>query len=413
MNSLNDPLPPDAPSGPDASTGLPDAASGAGHGPGPGFAKADAGEETRAENPDKSPPFTPVIPVNAKWGRAAVEAGALRQGGPGSAEDSSGSAANPAGKSFPPGASGGAPPGGSWIWLPGGFAPQKTWRKRHPVLFFGGVLLLLALVFGIGRFSMRESPFSGPRIAVVNVEGVILDAGDIVAWLEKVRKEAAYRGAIVRINSPGGAVGPSQEIYAAVKRLARTKPVVASMGALAASGGYYAALGADEIFAGPSTLTASIGVRIQIANFSGLMHTVGIAEKTLTTGKLKDAGSAWREMNPEEEAYLRALIADMYEEFINTVAGERELPLERVRELADGRAMTGRQALEAGLVDTLGDFTAAVQEIRERCGMADDSLPLVQGPEKPGSLLGDLVRSAINTFLEHKAASEQPLFLYY
>lgn len=357
-------------------------------------------------------PADPSCRINPRWGSAAAGIAAERcatgRGG------GSGHAAPPSGPgegSGPAHPGGFAPRGGSWVWLPGGFAPERPWSERHPVLFWGGVLLLLLLVFCWGRFSSQFTGARGPSLAVIEVEGMILDATDTVSWIEDVRKDSSCLGAVVRINSPGGAVGPSQEIYAALKRLSESKPVVASMGALGASGGYYVALGADTIFANPSTLTASIGVKMQVPNFEGLMHTLGVSETTLTTGRLKDAGSSWRDMKPEEEAYLRGLIEDMYEEFIAAVARERNLPLADVRPLADGRAMTGRQAHAVRLVDELGDFYAAVETLKERC-KAEDDIPLVQAPEKPVSLLVRLMESTMNAFLERKAAAEQPVFLY-
>jgi protease-4 len=290
---------------------------------------------------------------------------------------------------------------------------KQPWRKRHPILFWGGILLLFALTFGGGRMSEKKMSDSGPRLAVVQVEGVILDAEDIVAFMEKVRKDSTFKGAILRINSPGGAVGPSQEMYAAVKRLAQAKPVVASMSSVAASGGYYVALGANRVIAGPSSLTASIGVKMQVPNIEALMRTIGISEITLTTGKLKDAGSTWRDMEPEEEAYFKALITDMYEEFIDTVAKERKLTPEQVRTVADGRVMTGRQALEAGLVDELGDFYAAVNKAKELAGIAAmEEIALVKGPEKKKTLLTRLIGSVLHTLREESGAAQLPVFMY-
>lgn len=300
---------------------------------------------------------------------------------------------------------------GVWVWLPQGPGPKVPWSKRHPVLFWGGIIVLLGLAFAWGRVHGTSS-FTGPKIAVINIEGMILDSGPTVAWMEKIRKDPGYKGAVVRINSPGGAVGPSQELYAGIKRLAASKPVAASMGALAASGGYYVALGADELFAGPSTLTASIGVKMQLPNIEGLMRTIGVSEKTLSTGRLKDAGNAWREMSPEEEAYFRSILNDMFDEFVGTVAKERKMPLTEVRKLADGRAMTGRQALEAGLVDTLGDFHAALESVRERSNLAPGEAVLEEGPEKPASMLTDLLKSVLETAIGHSASVEQPLFMY-
>ncbi len=343
----------------------------AGQAPGPGFAGA---------------------PVNPRWGRA---------GGTGVAYSSRGAGTPPGGA------------GGAWVWLPEGMQPPKSWRKRHPILFWGSCILILLIIFSWGRMSVEDGPLTGPRIAVINLEGVILDATATVNWIEKIRKDATIKGAVLRINSPGGAVGPSQEIFAAVKRLDAVKPVIASMGALAASGGYYAALGAREIYASPSTLTASIGVKMQVPNFGELMKTIGISEQTLTTGKLKDAGSSWRPMTPDEESYLRALLTDMYEEFIQTVARERELPLDVVRQLADGRAMTGRQALEAELVDTLGDQYEALRHVMRLCNLPESpQTKIVEGPEKPASMFRELVSGILDIGLEQKRRAEQPVFMY-
>ena len=353
------------------------------------------GEKQRAESAQagrSSDPAGPP-PINPRWGNAAGTGVAYSSGGAGT----------------PPGGAGGA-----WVWLPEGMKPPKSWPKRHPILFWGACILILVAVFNWGRRSVDEGPLVGPRIAVINVEGIILDASATVAWIEKVRRDPSIKGAILRVNSPGGAVGPSQEIYAAVKRLDETKPVIASMGALAASGGYYVSLGARQIYASPSSLTASIGVKMQVPNFGSLMKTIGISEMTLATGKLKDAGSSWRPMTPEEESYLRGLIGDMYDQFLQTVSKERALPLDEVRRLADGRAMTGRQAVEAKLVDALGDQYEALRRVLALCGLEESpQLKLVEGPEKPGtSLLKELISGVLDIGLEYKNKAEQPVFMY-
>lgn len=338
---------------------------------------------------------------NPKWGKAVAGGDTGFAAAVGNRE-----AQNSGQGMFPPGP-------GAWAWLPHGLEVRKPWRKRHPVIFWSAIGFVLAMVFLWGRMSGGEDTIMGPKLAVITVDGMILDGTEVVAWIEKVRLDPDYKGAVLRINSPGGAVGPSQEIFAAVKRLAKDKPVVASMGALAASGGYYIALGAEEIYASPSTLTASIGVKMQIPNIEELMRTVGISEKTLTTGSLKDAGTSWRDMLPEEEAYFRALIGDMFDEFIETVARERDMPLEKVRQIADGRAMTGRQALEAELIDALGDLHDAGQSLRERCGISDEkSVKWVNGPEKKVPFLQELVDSAMNALWRQSVSASQPVFIY-
>mgnify|MGYP003587987707 CR=1 FL=1 len=355
--------------------------------------RARAGQRSDASRSSASAGPAGAPPINPRWGSAAGTGVTYSSGGAGT----------------PPGGAGGA-----WVWLPEGMKPPKSWPKRHPILFWGACIVILMAVFTWGRKSVEDGPLVGPRIAVINVEGIIMDASATVAWIEKVRRDPSIKGAILRVNSPGGAVGPSQEIYAAVKRLDETKPVVASMGALAASGGYYVSLGARQIYASPSTLTASIGVKMQMPNFEGLMKSIGISEMTLTTGKLKDAGSSWRPMTPEEESYLRNLIGDMYEQFIQTVSQERALPLDAVRQLADGRAMTGRQAVEVKLVDTLGDQYEALRRVLDLCGLEESpQLKLVEGPEKPGaSLLKELISGVLDIGMEYKNKAEQPVFMY-
>lgn len=310
--------------------------------------------------------------------------------------------------------SGGTPPGGgAWVWLPQGMEPRRSWPRRHPVLFWGGIVLILLLIFNAGRISTFDVAPKGPKIAVINVEGVIMDSTSIVKWIQQVAADDAYKGALVKINSPGGGVGPSQEIYAALKRLDKKKPVVASMGSIAASGGYYAALGAREIYAGPSTLTGSIGVKMQVPNVEGLMRTLGLSEKTLVSGAYKDAGSAWRQMLPEEEEYFYGILDDMYEEFVGAITLERKISMEAMEHVANGKAMTGRQAKLLKLVDTLGDQHDALQRLKELCGMEANASPvIVEGPKKKEDYLKELLLSMFSTLLEQKSAAEQPMFLY-
>lgn len=301
----------------------------------------------------------------------------------------------------------------SRVWQGYPAMPPQKWRKRHPVLFWGGILLGILLCIGFARRAIEKSPLGSPKLGIVHVDNIILQSAPVVDWIEELRLDPTVRGVLLRINSPGGAVEPSEEIYMAVARLAKDKPVVASMGAVAASGGYYVALGAGEIVAGPSTLTASIGVKLQVPNAEGLMRMIGLSSKTLATGALKDAGTPFRDMTSEEEAYFQALIADMYDGFVSTVAERRKLPREKVLALADGRAMTGRQALQAGLVDYLGDAHAALERLRERCELPASPPPtILEGPEKPASLLKELVGEILLWQQEQQAGTGQVRFMY-
>ncbi len=243
-------------------------------------------------------------------------------------------------------------------------------RKRRPFLFCFLLLLgLLAVVMLISAalgYAENKGMF-GKRLGLIRIEGFIGDAEKVASWAGKLQRDDSVAGVLLRIDSPGGAVAPSQEMHAAVKRLAAVKPVIVSMGTAAASGGYYIAVAGHEIFASPSTLTGSIGVRMQLANVQGLMQTLGVKSESMATGKFKTTGSPFQPLTDDERKYLDALLGDMQQEFVRTVAEGRKLPLETVAALADGRAFTGHQALALKLVDRLGDREAAYLRLAEIC----------------------------------------------
>ena len=204
--------------------------------------------------------------------------------------------------------------------------------------------MLGVLVFG----EPGVPSLGGNRVAVVEVEGLIVDADRLVRELGDHGEDPSIRAVVVRIQSPGGVVGPTQEIHDAIQRLrAEGKPVVASMGSVAASGGYYLAAAATRIVANPGTLTGSIGVILQLAEIEGLLRKVGVRYEVIKSGRFKDAGSFARAMTPEERAVLQAVLDDMHDQFVTAVAEGRRLPKERVRALADGRVYSGRMAKEA------------------------------------------------------------------
>jgi len=222
----------------------------------------------------------------------------------------------------------------------------------------------------------------GPAVAIVRVEGVIASgappvdpfsaptgaySGAVVDHLVQAEEDPNVNAAVLRVDSPGGSVVGSDEIYQQV--LAMTKPVVVSMGELAASGGYYVSAPANEIFANPGTLTGSIGVISQFINIGGLLEEYGVEVTTVKSGEFKDIGSLFRSMSDEEMASWQAIIDETYEEFVQIVAAGRELPVAEVKDLADGRIYTGRQALELGLVDQLGNLSAAVEAAAELGGI--------------------------------------------
>lgn len=221
--------------------------------------------------------------------------------------------------------------------------------------------------------------FAKPKIGLVHVEGMIVDATDTLNWIRRLREDSSVKGILVRVNSPGGVVGPSQELHRGLERAAREKPVVVSMAAVAASGGYYIAAAGHKIMANPGTLTGSIGVKLELTNLQGLMEKLGISRESLGSGQFKATGSSFKELTPAERAYLQAVIMDMHSQFVRDVARGRNMTLEQVEVLADGRIMTGLQALEHGLVDVLGGQEEAVELLRELAGIKE-KVELIEDP---------------------------------
>ena len=232
----------------------------------------------------------------------------------------------------------------------------------------------------------------GNRIALVEVAGLIVDADRVVRELGDYGEDPSIRAIVVRIQSPGGVVGPTQEIHDAILRVRNQgKPVVASMGSVAASGGYYLAAAATRIIANPGTLTGSIGVIMQLAEIEGLLRKVGVRYEVIKAGRFKDSASFARPMTPEERAVLQAVLDDMHDQFVTAIAEGRRLGKDRVRALADGRVYSGRMAKDLGLVDALGGLDEAIRLAGELGGVPGK--PRVVRPRRPWRLLdlADLV----------------------
>lgn len=279
--------------------------------------------------------------------------------------------------------------------------PSMKFSARHP-LVFGFLLIFLAVILLTGSMYVFASLFfsdkrpgwltNGDKIGVVNVSGMIASSRAITAWIDTLHKDDKVKGVIIRVNSPGGVVGPSQEIFQAVRRIARDKPTIASMGAVAASGGYYVAAGASEIWANPGTLTASIGVKVKLTDVGEMMQKLGIREQTITSGSLKNAGTMFRPMTVEEKQYFQELANDLHGQFIADIAASRHMDPATIRPLADGRAMTGKQALAAGLVDKLGGFEDAVRGLKKGLGITRE-IVLLEGPPVKKPLLSRILTS--------------------
>jgi protease-4 len=223
------------------------------------------------------------------------------------------------------------------------------------------------------------------RIGVIPIEGVISSelSERTVRQLTKYRDDASIKAIILRIDSPGGGVASSQEIYEEVRRVrSGGKLVVASLGSIAASGGYYVACVADRIFANAGTVTGSIGVIVQLANAEELLRKVGVASTVITSGPFKDSGNPTRTLRPEERQVFQALVDDVYQQFVEAVAQGRNLPLDEVRQAADGRIYTGRQAKDLHLVDELGSLQDAITYVASTIGIVGKPKLVQEGKER-------------------------------
>ncbi len=235
-----------------------------------------------------------------------------------------------------------------------------------------GILSTLFLVFVVMVFSIMYYVFhddeneevasgSNGTIALIELKEPIVSSENTVRLFKKYRANSAVKAIVFRVESPGGGVAASQEIYEEVKKTRDSgKPVVVSMGAMAASGGYYVSCGANKIVANPGTITGSIGVISQFMHFNQLLDKIGVSSTTIKSGKLKDAGSPMRAPTEEDRKYFQEMIDDVYGQFVAVVSNERKLPLDLVKTLADGRVYTGKRAYELGLVDTLGTYEDAI-----------------------------------------------------
>jgi protease-4 len=242
--------------------------------------------------------------------------------------------------------------------------------KKACIILSITLLVLLVLSLALALFQ-KNIPLKD-KVALVRVEGPIMDSMDLVDEIKEYVEDRSIKAIILRIDSPGGAVGPSQEIYEEVKKASEEKHVVASMGSIAASGGYYIASPADVIFANPGTLTGSIGVIMEIPNVEGLMTKIGIKTEVIKSGRHKDMASAFRKMEKEDRDILQGVLDNVHEQFIRAVAEGRKLTVEEIRPIADGRIFTGEQAKELKLIDELGTLQNAVKKAGELAGISGE-----------------------------------------
>ncbi len=284
-----------------------------------------------------------------------------------------------------------------------------AFTTRHP-FFTGfifmsmfGVIFFAGLSYLITKVASQSDPFltrTADGIGVIDVKGMITDTEGLLRNIQLFRQEETIKAVVIRIDSPGGAVGASQELFTEIKRLGRDKPVVASLGSVAASGGFYAAIGADKIVASPGTLTGSMGVIMKFPNLEEIFQKIGYRSETIKSGKFKDIGATDRTITPEERALLQDVIDTVHRQFITDIAESRALTVAEVTKVADGRIFSGEQAKELGLIDELGNFNDAILLAAKLAEMDTSSFPeLVYPPKDAVGFLSTLLSTTkLNLF---------------
>ena len=278
-------------------------------------------------------------------------------------------------------------------------------RKKSPLakklLFLALILLALVGISSITSEWVQQGTKN--RIGIVDITGLISDSQYIVNQVKKFRQDKRIRGIILRIDSPGGAVGPSQEIYDEVLKTRESgKTIYASMGALAASGGYYIASAAERIFANPGTLTGSIGVIMAFSNAKGLMEKIGLQPEIIKAGEYKDIGSPARAMTQKERNLLQSVVTDVHQQFIEAVASGRDISVAEVTKIADGRILTGRQAYSLNLVDQMGGLQVSIDQLAHKVGIIGSPKIIKETPRV--GFLEWVLKSTLNQSLINRSS---------
>ncbi len=283
--------------------------------------------------------------------------------------------------------------------------------RRHPYLYFvitfSGIAAVTVIVLaGLAVFGLRGCSYpaigkmGGGKVGVVEINGVIVDAAVAIGQIKSFREDDSIKAIVIRINSPGGGVGPSQEICREVQKTVKLKKVVASMGAVAASGGYYVAAGTSGIMANPGTITGSIGVIMGFTNFQKLLDKIGLTPVIVKSGEYKDTGSPSRQMTSAEKKLLQDVVDTIHGQFVTAIANGRSLEMEKVESIADGRIFSGEKAIEIGLVDRLGNFEDAI-EWAGRLGGIKGKVTAVYAKEKKLPLIKYITgSSSIRSLIE-------------
>jgi protease-4 len=266
-------------------------------------------------------------------------------------------------------------------------------------LFLAGISLLISSL--ISQSPKTDIFTKKDGVGIIELKGLIVSSEQILKHLTELRNSPNVKSIVLRIDSPGGAVGASQEIYTEVKRTSEVKPVVASMGSMGASGGYYAALGADNIIANPGTMTGSIGVIVKFPNLESLFEKIGYKSEVIKSGPLKDVGASNRPLSDEERNLMQDLIDNVYTQFVRDIAASRSMPEETIYDLADGRIYSGEQALEVGLIDSLGNFTDAIALAADLGGLDTKDPQLIYPKVERKFSLFNLLTSAEQSLVDN------------
>jgi protease-4 len=276
--------------------------------------------------------------------------------------------------------------------------------KRKRILIGLGVIaalliFFLSVLFFIGRYLGKPGRFAfGDKIAIVEIKGVITQSSGIIEEINQYQEDEGVKAIILRIDSPGGGVGPAQEIHREILKVKSKKKVVTSMGSVAASGGYYIACASDLIIANPGTITGSIGVLMEFTNIEELFKKIGIKGVVLKSGEHKDIGSPFREMTPEEKKIIQGVIDNVHQQFVQAVAEGRKMDRAKVMQVADGRILTGEQAKQIGLVDQIGNLQDTIDIVTKMVGI--EGKPNILYPKRRFSLWELLVREITSAILD-------------
>ena len=294
--------------------------------------------------------------------------------------------------------------------------------RRHPILFFILILASIAaatvlgvallFLFGPADSGLIARGKDGEKVGVIEVDGVLSEAKTINANLKRFREDDEIKAIVIRVDSPGGGVGPSQEIFREIRKTIKIKKVVASLGAIAASGGYYIAAGTNGIVANPGTITGSIGVIMGYTNFQKILEKIGLVPVVIKSGPFKDIGSPVREMTDQEKKIIQDFVDKIHHQFVRDVADGRKIDLKKVEKLADGRIYTGEEAKALGLVDRLGNLNDSIEWAGRLAGIEGKVVP-VYIREKKFSLMKYITESLGNELLDrmvHSAPSAGYLY---